>query len=160
MEPSHKRHQVCPYVTWRCLREPFYHPWRCRDKRHSYSRPQEGLECLDHILPILHHHALAAKKGFTVLNMIRRTFPRVNRDDFQQLYASPGIRQLCRSLRTANGYKLFGESTMRSHLVCQWLATVSLWGKVTTPQHLSSWHSLSPWWLDPSVSSLRRESSP
>ena len=39
-------------------------------------------------LSFTHHHALAAKKGFTVLNMIRRTFPRINRDDFQQLYAT------------------------------------------------------------------------
>ena len=33
--------------------------------------------------------------------------------------ASPGIRQLCRSLRTANGYELFGESTTHSHSICQ-----------------------------------------
>ena len=39
-------------------------------------------------LSFIHHHALAAKKGFTVLNMIRRIFPRTNRDDFQQLYAT------------------------------------------------------------------------
>ena len=39
-------------------------------------------------LSFTHHHALAANKGFTGLNMIRRTFPRINRDDFQQLYAT------------------------------------------------------------------------
>ena len=39
-------------------------------------------------LSFTHHHALAAKKGFTVLNIIRRTFPRISRDDFQQLYAT------------------------------------------------------------------------
>ena len=39
-------------------------------------------------LSFTRHHALTAKKGFTVLNMIRRTFPRINRDDFEQLYAT------------------------------------------------------------------------
>ena len=31
-------------------------------------------------LSFTHHHALAAKKGFTVLNMIKRTSPRINRN--------------------------------------------------------------------------------
>ena len=35
-----------------------------------------------------HHLSLAAKKGFGLLNMIKRTFPRINRDDFEQLYAT------------------------------------------------------------------------
>ena len=35
-----------------------------------------------------HHHSLAAKKGFGLLNMIKRTFPRISRDDFEQLYAT------------------------------------------------------------------------
>ena len=34
------------------------------------------------------HHALAARTCFTVLNTIRITFTRINRDDFQQLYAT------------------------------------------------------------------------
>ena len=32
VEPSHKRHQMRPYVTWRCFREPLYHPRRCHGK--------------------------------------------------------------------------------------------------------------------------------
>ena len=39
-------------------------------------------------LSFTHRHALAAKRSFTVLNMIRRTFPRINRDDFQRIYAT------------------------------------------------------------------------
>ena len=35
-----------------------------------------------------HHHSLAAKKSFGVLNMIKRTFPRITHDDFEQLYAT------------------------------------------------------------------------
>ena len=35
-----------------------------------------------------HHHSLAAKKGFGLLNIIKRTFPRISRDDFEQLYAT------------------------------------------------------------------------
>ena len=35
-----------------------------------------------------HHHSLAAKKGFGLLNMIKRTFPRISRDDVEQLYAT------------------------------------------------------------------------
>ena len=52
-------------------------------------RPQERSGCLDCIqFSFKHHHSLAAKKGFGVLNMIKRTLPRISRDDFEQLYAT------------------------------------------------------------------------
>ena len=35
-----------------------------------------------------HHHSLAAKKVFGLLNTIKRSFPRINRDEFEQLYAT------------------------------------------------------------------------
>ena len=34
------------------------------------------------------HNSLAAKKGFGVLNMLKRTCPRIDRDDFELLYAT------------------------------------------------------------------------
>ena len=39
------------------------------------------------------HHSLALKRGFDLLNMIKRTFPRISRDDFEQLYAT-NVRSL------------------------------------------------------------------
>ena len=33
-----------------------------------------------------HHHSLAGKVGFSALNIIKVTFPRINRDDFKQLH--------------------------------------------------------------------------
>ena len=116
-------------------------------------------------LSFTHHHAPAAKKGFTVLNMIKRTFLRNNRDDFRQLFVT-WTRPLLENvnsvvpLKTANGYKLFRESTTRSYSICQWSAKVSLWGKVATPRPLSSWHSSSARRLDSYVSFLHRKSSP
>ena len=35
-----------------------------------------------------HHHSLAPNKGFCLVNMIKRTFPRISCDDFKQLYAT------------------------------------------------------------------------
>ena len=111
-----------------------------------------------------HHHALAAKKGFTVLNMIRRTFPRINRDDFQQLYATY-VRPLLEYASSVvhsglqmdiNCWREYNAQLLDLSVACN---SILMRKRMLPPQHLSSWHSSSAWWLDSYFSSLRRESS-
>ena len=44
--------------------------------------------CMASSLFFRHHHALAAKKDFGAPNIIKRNFPRISRDEFEQLYAT------------------------------------------------------------------------
>ena len=57
------------------------------------------------------HHSLAAKKGFGLLNMIKRTFTRISRDDFKQLYDT--------HVRSLLEYASFVVHTgLQTHILC------------------------------------------
>ena len=88
MEPSPKRPKVRSYVTWTSLREPL-HPSRwCHGKWHPYFRPQEGIGCLDYIQPFPHISPHSrCKEGFHCSAYDKKNLTRINRDNYEQLYA-------------------------------------------------------------------------
>ena len=88
MANANQSRKMLSYFLRRRLRKLFHSSRRTRFLRHQSRASQKGSRNLDNPQLFLFSSPQhrGKKKGFGVLNLIKRTFPKISRTDFQLLY--------------------------------------------------------------------------